>query len=237
MGGQVVSGKDGASRSAKWRRRTELCESGDHQLCTPRTKCPVVGTGRAAAKPVELAKTPAVTPAGDVTSDVTPPPESPVTKRVPPAGLGSRGSRLWDAESGKIADEGHLILLEEACRTTDTLERLNTLVHADETQWLELVRNDVESTDEVLEVRVVVNGVLVEQRQQQDVFKRQVGELRLAKAARVAVPAGQSSPGAAGVGAPEPSAGEALSAPDSPAQGGGGIGDLIDAAGRFASQG
>lgn len=239
-----MSGKDGASRSARWRRRTELCESGDHQLCTPRTKCPVVGTARPAAPPTGPAQTPVVTPAGDVTSDVTPSPESPVTKRVPPAGLGSRGLRLWDAESGKIADEGHLILLEEACRTADTLERLNTLSHADETQWLEFVRNDAESTDEVLEVRVVVNGVLVEQRQQQDVFKRQVGELRLAKAGRVAAPAGQSSPGAAGAGTPGLSAGEASAAPGSPGQGGGGIGDLVDSAGdvidatgRFASQG
>lgn len=227
-----MSGKDGASRSAKWRRRKELCEAGDHQLCSPRTKCPKVGTGRAGGPPAE----PAVTPAGDVTGDVTSSPVDRVTKLPPPAGLGARGSRLWEAESVHARDVGHLMLLEEACRTADTLERLNELVHADETQWLELVRNDAESTDERVELRVVVNGVLVEQRQQQDTFRRQVAEIRLSGRAGVPVgQQGQSSPG--GAGSSGPSAGEASAAPDSPGAGGGGIGDLIDAAGRFTAQG
>lgn len=231
MGGEVVSGKDGASRSARWRRRTELCESGDHQLCTPRTKCPVVGAAR---PPVDPVQAPAVTPAGDVTSDVTPPPESPVTKVPPPAGLTPRGSRLWEAESGNARDVGHLLLLEEACRCVDTLERLHEMRQADDSTLLELVRNDAESTDEVVEVRVVVNGLLVEQRQQMDVFRRQVAELRLAGRSSAA---GQASPGVAGAGTPELSAGEASAAPGSPANGEGGIGDLIDAARRFTSQG
>lgn len=126
------------------------------------------------------------------------------------------------------------MLLEEACRCVDTLERLHEMRQADDGTLLELVRNDAESTDERLEVRVVVNGLLVEQRQQQDVFRRQVAELRLA--GRVAVVPGQTSPGAAGT--PEPSAGEALAAPDSPAAGEeGGIGDLINAVQLFQTQG
>lgn len=135
-----------------------------------------------------------------------------------------------------MRDVGHLMLLEEACRCADTLERLNELRQADDDTLLELIRNDAESTDAHLEVRVVVNGLLVEQRQQQDVFRRQVAELRLA--GRGGAAAGQTSPGAAGDGAPGLSAGEAPAAPVSPAKAGeGGIGDLINAAGRFASQG
>lgn len=136
-----------------------------------------------------------------------------------------------------MRDEAHLILLEESCRTADTLERLNGMVHADQAEWLELVRNEAESSESVVEVRVVVNQLLVEQRQQQDVFRRQVSELRLSGRAGVPVgqQGGQSSPGAAGAGEPEPSAGEASAAPGS--AGGGGIGDLIDAAGRFTAQG
>lgn len=114
------------------------------------------------------------------------------------------------------------------------------MVHADEAEWLEVVRNDAESTDQVVEVRVVVNGVLVEQRQQQDTFRRQVAELRLAgrNIAANGQQAGQTSPSAAGTGATEPSAGEASAAPSAPDAGGGGIGDLIHlAARRFTSQG
>lgn len=233
-----MSGKDGASRTAKYRQRKELCEAGDHQLCTPRSKCPMVGKGSAEAPPAAPVKAPGDV-VGDVTSDVTPPPEDRVTKPSPPAGLGPRGSRLWDAESVHARDAGHLMLLEEACRTADTLEQLNRMRQEDDTTLIELVRNDVETTDTVVEVRVVANGLLVEQRQQQDTFRRQVAELRLS--GRAGLPVGQqatqTSPSAAGAG-PEPSAGEASAAPDVPAAGGGGIGDLIDlATRRFTSQG
>ena len=227
------------ARTRRWRERKEKCEAGDHQLCTPRSKCPKVGKGSAGTPPAEPV-TAAGDAVGDVTSDVTPPPEDRVTKPSPPAGLGPRGSRLWEAESVHARDVGHLMLLEEACRTADTLERLNELRQADDTTLLELVRNDIESTDKVVEVRVVVNGLLVEQRQQQDTFRRQVAELRLS--GRAGVPVGQqatqASPSAVGAEAPEPLAGEASAAPDAPAAGGGGIGDLIDfAARRFTSQG
>ncbi len=237
-----MSGKDDAARTARWRERTKRCGKGDHKLCTPRSKCPVVGTARPGAAPAEPAVTAGVTGAGDVTGDVTLPPEDRVTQLPPPAGLGDRGSRLWAAESGNARDVGHLILLEEACRTADTLERLNTMVHANEAEWLEIVRNDAESTDEVAEVRVVVNGLLVEQRQQQDTFRRQVAELRLAGRGATASSgqqAGQTSPNPAGTGAPERSAGDASAAPDAPHAGkvSGGIGDLINAAGRFQAQG
>lgn len=128
--------------------------------------------------------------------------------------------------SGLGFGPGHLVLLEEACRAADTLERLNAMLAADEADWLELARNDAESDGETTELRVVVNGLLVEQRQQQANLRQIVAELRLS--GRAASPAAGQAP----VSAPE-----STPAPSAPAGDEGGLGDLIDAAGRFTSQG
>lgn len=44
---------------------------------------------------------------------------------TPPAGLGTSGKRLWRAVLGPYAlDEHELLLLRQACRVVDTLDRL-----------------------------------------------------------------------------------------------------------------
>lgn len=142
-----------------------------------------------------------------MTRDVTLPSENDVTYRPPPAGLGSRGLDLWGRMSGLDFSPAHLVLLGEACRTADTLERLNAQLEG--ADWLELARSEAEDG----ELRVVVNGLLAERRQQQTVFRLMVAELRLS--GRVAPAAGKP-----GAGAPEE---------DSPAAdegGGSGVTDL-----------
>lgn len=113
----------------------------------------------------------------DVTGDVTPVPEKCVTKLPPPAGLGSRGAALWDQMSGLGYGPGHLVLLAEACRNADTLEWLSGQMQPG-SDLLQLVRVETEG-DEATEVRVVVNGLLAERRQQQQVFRLAIAELRL----------------------------------------------------------
>lgn len=114
----------------------------------------------------------------------------------------------------------HLSCLEEACRAADAIERLTDLLEGGEGELIELVRNESESSESVVEVRVVVNGLLAERRQQQEVFRRMTGELRLS--GKLGASAGVKP--VSGASGPESSAEE-------------GIGDLIDAAGRFTSQG
>jgi hypothetical protein len=205
-----------AERTRRYRERKEKCSEGDHSLCGPRTKCPVKGS---ASGPV--------TPAGDVTSDVTSPSSDRVTSVPPPAGLGERGQRLWAEWSTAGWAPGHLVMLEEACRTADTLERLHSMAAADKADWLELAPNEAESTEDVVELRVVVNPLLVEIRQQQGGFRQQVAELRYGAGRS---PAGSYQP----PGATEPAAPEtpAVAAPSEE-----GIGDLIDATGRFTAEG
>lgn len=115
----------------------------------------------------------------------------------------------------------HLVVLEEACRIADTLERLHGMAEGGD--WLELARNEAESSASVVELRVVVNPLLAEIRQQQQVFRQKVAELRVA--GRAVVPA-VNVPGA-----------DVPAADEDPAAGSGegGLGDLIDAAGRFTA--
>ncbi|WP_460390986.1 hypothetical protein [Actinophytocola sediminis] len=145
--------------------------------------------------------------------------------------MGARGSRLWAEWSGHRWAPGHLITLEEACRAADLLERLHLLLAQDGTAWLELARNDAESDEDTTELRVVVNGLMVEIRQQQANFRQLVAELRLSGRSgsttnQPAVPTAGAEP--AGV---EPGDGSAVTAP---AADEGGLGDLIDAADRFS---
>jgi len=197
---------EGTDRTRRWRERKEKCAAGNHSLCTPRTKCPAYVPASAAS----------VTPAGDVTGDVTSPPSVSVTKVAPPADLGARGAGLWERVDTAGMGPLHLVVLEEACRIADTLARLHAM--AEDGRLVEIARNEAESSESVLEVRVVVNPLLGEIRQQQEAFRKKVSELRVA--GRAGMPGAMSS--------------VAPAQDDRPAAvvdtGGGGIGDLINIA-------
>lgn len=140
-----------ATSAAERQRRSRAHRKGDHGLCDP-ARC----------------HGDAVTP--DVTKQVT---------RTPSA-LGARGRRLWQ----QVVDEGALkpaerVLLEEACRTADRLDRLDRLLRGDEDAWMSLRSLNEDGSI----VQVVINNLLAEARQQQVALKQLLAELRQSRSA------------------------------------------------------
>lgn len=106
----------------------------------------------------------------DVTDDVT----SRVTagKPLPPT---SRGGRLWsEMNEGRGLSPVHRVLLEEACRVADRLDKLDAMLR-DGRDWL-----NFELSDDGTEVRVTIDRLLAEARQQETAFKGMVAEIRQA---------------------------------------------------------
>lgn len=204
-----------AERTRAYRKRKALHDENQHDECLSKS-CAV----RAAAEASAFAPV-SGDGAGDVTRDVTAAPEKSVTHLPVPAGLGPRGTSLWERSSGPGFHPLHLALLEEACRTIDLLDRLHGQLEGGE--LLELVRAETES-DDVAEIRVVVNGVIVERRQQMNNFRLATAELRLAGRTGVA-----ALPAAGGVVQQDEDPGAGVPV----GSGEGGLGDLINAAARF----
>src|SRR5687767_3891759 len=97
------------------------------------------------------------------------------TVRVP-SGLATRGKRLWKELTEKTSmNAAELVLLEEACRTADRLDKLDELLRLDHEQWVEL--RDLKGRDDVMEI--VMNSALSEARQQANVLKQLIAALRL----------------------------------------------------------
>jgi hypothetical protein len=98
-----------------------------------------------------------------------------------PAGLGTRGRKLWrevTAGYGELEDKpAELVLLEEACRTADRLEKLDELLRGDVDAWIRIRFPRPRREDETLVLNV--DGALSEARQQQNIFKQLVAALRL----------------------------------------------------------
>lgn len=92
-----------------------------------------------------------------------------------PSGLATRGRRLWrELTALHDFDPAERVLLEEACRMADRLDRLDALLTGSEDAWLKL-RTDDDGT----EVRVVIDSALSEARQQANVLKQLVTALRV----------------------------------------------------------
>lgn len=105
-----------------------------------------------------------------------------------PFDLRERGSEFWDAVTGSAElDPAGLILLGEACRIIDRLDRLSAALNGSGRDWLKLL-DDVEVTanrdgsGSKISVKVAVDGLLSEARQQQLALKTVVAQLGLAKA-------------------------------------------------------
>lgn len=73
--------------------------------------------------------------------------------------LGPRGLRLWLSVCERVDGERGLVLLEEACRTADRLDRLDALLVGDIESWarIETERGDSE---------LIIDAALAEARQQ-----------------------------------------------------------------------
>lgn len=127
---------------AERQRRSRAHRKGDHSLCDP-ARCD--GT-------------------------------TPVTSQSRPEGkprrLGPRGRRLWEEEGGDGLTGTRRMVLEEACRLVDRLDRLDAILSGRDRAWLSLELAD-DGT-----VEVVVDKVLGEARQHQLALKQLAAELR-----------------------------------------------------------
>jgi DNA-binding transcriptional LysR family regulator len=90
---------------------------------------------------------------------------------------GRRGQALWDeSTAGQEFDAAGRVLLEEACRIADRLDRLEALIAGDDREWARIeftVRGDRK------EVRLVFDDALAEARQQANALRQIVTTLRL----------------------------------------------------------
>jgi hypothetical protein len=168
-----------ALSAADRKRRSRAHNAGEHALCDP-ARCPDAAGGSV---------TSAVTYAAAVT------PDAPAAAMPRPPQLGARGRRLWR----EVCAEGtmrptELVLLEEACRLADRLDRLDRILRGDDAEWMR-----VRPVDDGQVYVVVLDKALAEARQQAATVKQILAELRASRAATPvrgrAAPAGPPAPG------------------------------------------
>lgn len=100
-----------------------------------------------------------------------------------PLDLRGRGLQFWD-EVLKFAelDPSGLMLLAEACRCLDRLDRLSDALNGEGRDWLKIADEVEEIGRDKVKVQVVVDGLLSEARQQQLGFKTLMAQMGLGKA-------------------------------------------------------
>lgn len=97
------------------------------------------------------------------------------TVRVPP-GLGVKGTKLWrELHKDSSWNPAEEVLVEEACRIADRLDRLNAMLVGEEDAWMKIRSTSEDGS----EITVVVDSALSEARQQANVLKQIVAALRL----------------------------------------------------------
>lgn len=95
-----------------------------------------------------------------------------VAPRRKPARFGAKGLKLWNAHKDDVIGEHGLVLLEEACRIADRLDKLDALLKGDPTEW-----GRVLPTKDGEGFVLHVDGALVEARQQANVLRQVVAAL------------------------------------------------------------
>ena len=92
-----------------------------------------------------------------------------------PSGLATRGRKLWrELTAEHTIPAAELVLLEEACRIADRLDRLDAILTDPDASWLRL-----RVSEDTAEVTVTVDAVLSEARQQANVLKQLITALRI----------------------------------------------------------
>lgn len=178
-------------RQAKYRQRlkarADAHRDGDHSRCRA-DQCEVAHA--AVRVTVEADDGEPDDTGGDadrgVTRDVTPALKKPVSQWPVPAGLATRGQRLWDEMATLKLGPTHVLVLERACRMADRLAQLDSLLAGGD--WLEGVVQRVATDEGVVEVRVKVDRALGETRQHENVLKLLIAELRNATRPVAAAP-------------------------------------------------
>lgn len=99
----------------------------------------------------------------------------------PPKGLKDWGKHLWDGViAGTTLDPAGYILLGEACRTADIIERLSGALASGSTEWIRLAEDaDYIAPDGAVEIKIVVNPLLGEIRQQRLALRQLLAQLKL----------------------------------------------------------
>lgn len=107
---------------------------------------------------------------------------------LPPDDLRARGLAFWDEVTrGVDLDPSGFVLLGEGCRIIDRLDRLSAALNGNGRDWLKLadeldIVNERYGEGKKITVKVVVDGLLSEGRQQQLALKTVLAQLGLAKA-------------------------------------------------------
>ncbi len=103
---------------------------------------------------------------------------------LPPSERGPRGAALWEDLAGSLPPAQRL-MLDEACRMADRLDRLDGLLHK-RSAWLTF------ETEDGGRVVVVVDAVLAEARQYATALRGLLGDITKALPKASQVPASQS---------------------------------------------
>lgn len=105
----------------------------------------------------------------------------------PPGDLRERGLLFWSEVSSAVElDPSGFVLLGEACRIIDRLDRLSAALNGRGRDWLKLA-DEIEVVSErfgdgkKISVKVAVDGLLSESRQQQMALKSVLAQLGLGK--------------------------------------------------------
>src|SRR5512139_3725051 len=98
-----------------------------------------------------------------------------MTTERAPSGLGAKGRRLW-REMHEVAEfnPAERVVLEEACRIADRLDRLDQVLAGDASGWMRL-----KASQDGTEVTVTLDNALSEARQQANVLKQLIASLRI----------------------------------------------------------
>lgn len=98
-----------------------------------------------------------------------------MTTERAPSGLAAKGRRLW-RELTELHDFGpaERVIVEEACRIADRLDRLDALITGKKDAWLRF-----RSSEDGTEVTVTIDQALSEARQQANQLKQLIAALRL----------------------------------------------------------
>lgn len=98
----------------------------------------------------------------------------------PPADLRERGLEFWAKVTEEVKlDASGLVLLGEACRVIDRLDRLSDALNGAGRDWLKIADEVEEIGRDKVKVQVVVDGLLSEARQQQLAFKSLMAQMKL----------------------------------------------------------
>ncbi|QSM04621.1 terminase small subunit [Mycobacterium phage prophiGD54-2] len=97
-----------------------------------------------------------------------------------PKGLKDWGKHLWDGvTAGTTLDPAGYVLLGEACRTADIVERLSGALASGSSEWIRLAEEAEYTAPDAVEIKIVVNPLLGEIRQQRLALRQLLAQLKL----------------------------------------------------------